>query len=210
MLTWSTPEAEPLYLKIADRAAAALADGSPAAAAQSACSLADAACAALPGPNHNDCGPGCGSCCVVNVDILEPEAAAIADFITTSMAPKQAAKLRLKIEKLQQRTMGLDHTERILSQQPCAFLDEAQSCSIHPARPLLCRSVSSANADDCRLALKMQAQGQHHPIASRIAQREIYEAAFCGLAAGLEQQGIDSGSGRLTDLILPYLTALRA
>jgi len=206
MLAWSTPEAEPLFLQVANRAAAALADGNPAAAAQSAQVLADSACAALPGPDRNACGPGCGSCCVINVDILQPEAAAIAAFITTSLSPMQVEQLRQRIEDLHDKTQGLNHTERIISHQPCAFLDEQQACSIHAARPLLCRSVSSANADDCRLALEMQAQGRQHPVACRIAQREIYEAAFCGLAEGMEQQGMDSSSGRLTDLIRPYLT----
>lgn len=205
MLSWYTPEAEPLYLQIADRAAAALADGNPAAAARSAQDLADAACAALDGPDQNACGPGCGSCCVVNVDILAPEAAAIADFIKTTMSPQNLEILRLKIAKLQRLTRGFNHTERIISHQPCAFLDDAQSCSIHPVRPLLCRSVSSTSADDCRLALEMQEQGRQHPISCRIAQRDIYEAAFCGLAAGMERQGLDSRSGRLTDLIQPLL-----
>jgi len=121
------------------------------------------------------------------------------------MSPQQIVTLQDTLNTLQRRTQGFSHTERIISHQPCAFLDEEQSCSIHPVRPLLCRSVSSTSADDCRRALEMQARGGHHPVSCRIAQRDIYEAAFCGLAEGMEQHDLDSSSGRLTDLILPYI-----
>lgn len=205
MLSWSTPEAEPLYLRIATLAAAELASGNTAAAARLAQSLADQVVNALEETDQSACAPGCGNCCVINVDILPPEAAVISAYLDETATPLAIEQLQRRLASLQQVTQGLDHTERIISQQPCAFLDENQSCIIHSVRPLLCRSVSSANAGDCRRALEMQASGQHYPIISRTSQREIYEAAFCGLAQGMETAGQDSTSGRLTELIRPHL-----
>jgi len=206
MLTWSTPEANAVYLEITKVAATELAATGFAAAARAAQILSDAACSSLTSPNHSACSPGCSTCCIVNVAILEPEAAAIAEYLRQTKTPSAIESLRQKIERLQQQTFGLDHLDRVIAACPCAFLDPSGCCSIHPSRPLLCRSISSTSADDCRQAMTLLAEGREHPITCHIAQREIYEAAFCGLANGMEQQGMDSSSHRLTDIILPYLT----
>ena len=59
---------------------------------------------------------------------------------------------------------GYYEEERIMARQPCAFLDGSGSCSIYPVRPLLCRSITSTDADACREALSMLALGENQPI----------------------------------------------
>jgi Fe-S-cluster containining protein len=202
---WSTPEANTLYKDVTLAAASSLAAAGLVAAARAAQELSDTACAGISSTAQSACAPGCSACCVINVSILEPEAAAIGDYLHQTLTAHELAALRNRVNDLKKQTFGLDHTDRVIAALSCAFLDDSGCCIIHPARPLLCRSISSTDASDCSKALERLVEGHEHPINCHIAQREIYEAAFCGLASGMEQHGLDSSSHRLTDIILPFL-----
>ena len=147
-----------------------------------------------------DCGPGCSSCCVVNVSTLLPEGIAIAGCVE-QLDKSQRTKVVARLEALWLEVRGLDDEDRIFLQRSCAFLDEQGCCGIYPQRPLLCRSVTSTSAQRCRDALAGKVLGEETSVLMHQFQQAIYESLFSGVAAGLEQCGLDGRSFQLSGLV---------
>ncbi len=147
-----------------------------------------------------DCGPGCGSCCIVNVAILFPEGLAIVRYLG---GLKKASRQQIgdKLEELWRAVRGLDDEERMFLRRSCAFLDEQGSCQIYPVRPLLCRSISSTDADSCRQALVDQVFGMESAVLMHLFQQQLYETLFAGIGRGLEKAGLDGRSWPLSGLV---------
>ncbi|PLX78705.1 MAG: YkgJ family cysteine cluster protein [Desulfuromonas sp.] len=145
------------------------------------------------------CEPGCGSCCEVNVAVLEPEVALIVHHLR---AERDASDLQLLAEKaatLASRVNGLDDEERLFLREKCIFLDRDGCCSIHPVRPLLCRSVTSTDPERCRDAIAMVALGETVQVMTHLDQQEFYQQAFVGLATAMKRHGLPSRSGNLCE-----------
>ena len=162
--------------------------------------------AELSDTRHVACAPGCAHCCAINVSVLPPEADAIAGFLQQSISSEALTVLCAKLDALYRHTRWLDDEERIMANHRCAFLDPAGCCMIYPVRPLLCRSLTSTNPDDCLTAKAMLAFGEYHQIISCQAQKEIFDAAFVGLGQALKICGLNDRSLRLTSAVLFRLT----
>ncbi len=146
------------------------------------------------------CGPGCGSCCVVNVSVLLPEGIAISRYLRR-FSKKAQRQLAERLETLWQRVRGLDDAERLAVQSQCAFLDEQGSCMVYPVRPLLCRSITSTDMDCCREALSVAVFDEEKPVLMYQYQQQLYESRFIALAEQLEAEGIDGRSFQLSGLV---------
>jgi hypothetical protein len=147
-----------------------------------------------------DCGPGCGSCCMVNVSTLLPEGLVISRFLhRQSGAVVELARHRL--EELWCAVRGLDDDERLFARRSCAFLDERGYCLIYPVRPLLCRSISSTSAQSCRDALNAKPLGEESVVLMYQYQQDLYETLFSGVADGVEACGLDGRSLQLAGLV---------
>ncbi len=146
------------------------------------------------------CKAGCGSCCVVNVSILLPEGLAIVGYIQ-GMAEDEQEKIKASLDDLWQVVRGLDEEDRLYLRRNCAFLDSDGCCRIYPVRPILCRSVSSVDPEQCRQALTAQVFGESSPLLMNLQQNNLYEGLFVGFANGLEQGGVDGNSFQLTGLV---------
>jgi Fe-S-cluster containining protein len=190
-------DAEQMVDVVARAAIPALSDGKFATAAVAAQELAEDQHERWSDSAHVACGPGCARCCVVNVSVLAPESEAVAEYLQQTLSSSALCALREKLNTLYTHTRWLDDEERIMANHRCAFLDSKGSCSVYPVRPLLCRSVNSINADDCHTSMSMLVLGEHHPIVSCLVQKEIFEAAFIGLAKALKTCGLDDRSFRL-------------
>lgn len=151
------------------------------------------------------CGPGCSSCCMVNVAVLLPEAIAIAWTVQRQLTPSRLTALRERLHALHIATCGLDDEERLFVRAPCAFLDPAGWCTIHRVRPLLCRSLTSVDANDCREAITGIALGDAPQILINLFQKSLLDAAYRGLADGLIDQGLDDRPFRLTSAVRLFL-----
>jgi Fe-S-cluster containining protein len=108
------------------------------------------------------CGPGCGACCRQMVPISEAEAFALRETVEEMPEERQAVvRQRFADAVAALRAGGVDidpdvmrlHTKEIRRQNglryfsqgiPCPFL-EAESCSIHPVRPIACREYLVTN-----------------------------------------------------------------
>lgn len=153
------------------------------------------------------CAAGCSHCCIMNVAVLAPEAAAIADHLQTTVSTRQRETIRRRLETLVAATRNLDEEERLALQHACAFLDEKGHCAIHRVRPLLCRRANSVDAGACRKALKIQEEGTLVPIVADLFHERLFEQAFLALARALDETGADSASGRLSEEVLVRLEA---
>ncbi len=150
--------------------------------------------------SHIDCGPGCSSCCVVNVSTLMPEGIAISHHLRQQLE-EQSAAAAARLDALWCAVRGLDDEDRLFLNRSCAFLDDRGCCGIYPQRPLLCRSVSSTSAQRCRDALAGKLMGEETSVLMHQFQQTVYEALFTGVAAGLEEKGLDGRSFQLTGLV---------
>lgn len=144
------------------------------------------------------CRAGCGSCCMLNVAVLFPEVVAIVDYVLKSWPPERLRTLIRRLDQLYRRVAGLDDEARLALREHCAFLDEEGLCSIYPVRPLICRSVTSTDAERCREALLEPWPGAARPVFMYLTQKHLMEAAFIGLGNALEETWFDARSGQLT------------
>ncbi|EAT14207.1 YkgJ family cysteine cluster protein [Desulfuromonas acetoxidans] len=156
------------------------------------------------------CRAGCGSCCRVNVAVLRPEAVNIADYLRKTRSMSALRELKQRMKALCVAISGLDDDERIAVRKNCVFLDEAGSCSIYPVRPLLCRSITSTSAADCRDALAMHVFGESKPVMMNLMQKNLMNVAFQGLASAMEDHGLDAHGQELTAAVLPVLVEREA
>ena len=147
-----------------------------------------------------DCGPGCSSCCVVNVSTLLPEGLSIAHYLRSG-GEKQKQQVEDRLNRLWNEIRGLDDEDRLFVRRSCAFLDENGCCGIYPVRPLLCRSVTSTDAKACCDALSGLLLGDETSVLMHQFQQSLYESLFKGVTDGLEEAGIDSRSYQLAGLI---------
>ncbi|PLX69375.1 MAG: hypothetical protein C0603_00155 [Denitrovibrio sp.] len=152
-----------------------------------------------------DCKEGCSTCCKVNVSILDFEAIIISDFLLKTLTNSELETLKIKMKLLVRDIQSLDEDERIMSNKPCAFLNKKGGCSIYPVRPLLCRSVTSADKQACKDAMTMIALGEEISIPMHARQKQIMDVTFKAVAKSMENQGLSSKSMELTKSVLTHL-----
>ena len=140
------------------------------------------------------CGPGCAACCVVNVSVLVPEAVAIAAYLQKNFP--ELSEIRERLDLLADRVRWMDDGERPRFRLACAFLDEQGCCMIHPVRPILCRSVSSTDADACHDALQ-----QGGAVLMNLPQKIFCTLLFTGLGNVLQNHGMDCRSLELSRMV---------
>jgi len=151
------------------------------------------------------CGPGCGACCVLNVAVLFPEAVAITRFLQRRFLLDEITALQTRLEELQRKTRWLDDEERIFLREPCAFLDNLGRCLIHAVRPLLCRSITSTDAQACHDAIAMVALQEAPIVEMDLFQKKLVDTVYCEFGWALECLGLDHRPMRLSSAVLALL-----
>lgn len=151
------------------------------------------------------CGPGCGTCCVLNVAVLIPEAVAISWFLQRRFSDEALGLLRDRLQALLTKTRWLDDEERLFLREPCAFLDEQGSCMIHVVRPLLCRAITSTDPQACRDEIAMVALNGAPSVEMNLFQKRLVDTVYCELGGALEYLGLDHRPRRLSAAVLALL-----
>lgn len=148
---------------------------------------------AIAGGAPSACGPGCAFCCHVHVEVTAPEVRAVVEHLERTRSRAELGELARRLAEQAARVRDLDDQHRWAQRLPCALLDEAGSCSIHPARPLRCRAFHAAEVEPCREAF---AGGEGEPVVPRALARAA-EAVEDGYAEALAGAGIAAGGLRL-------------
>jgi Fe-S-cluster containining protein len=153
------------------------------------------------------CGPGCAHCCVVNVAVLQPEAATIVAYLERKLSAGEFLALQQKIGEEYAALRWLDDEERIRWKQPCVLLDDAGCCSVYPVRPLLCRGMTSIDPETCRQAIDLVPMGDAPPVTVNLFQSFLFNQAFVALARAMENAGLENRSQEMTAAIKELMDA---
>lgn len=139
------------------------------------------------------CALGCATCCTVNVATLPLEGAAAAAFLRRRTRPAAMGGRAAELLRFHQEVRWQDDGERIRARIRCPLLDARGGCSIHPARPLACRALSSLDAGECLLALHQRGE-ESGPglVRMNLLQKALYDGALDALSEVLERRGLDA------------------
>ena len=159
------------------------------------------------------CRAGCPHCCVLNVTVLLPEAAAIAAWLDERLSPAEVAALVARLDRQRRLVRWMEDGERIRRQFRCPFLDSGGNCTIHPVRPLTCRGVTSLDRELCREALDPAEPDREAAVPMDMVNKLVMEEAFCAMGralavSGREPRGIELSAGVLAFLTRPELVGL--
>ena len=163
------------------------------------------------GGTPSACGPGCAACCTINVGTLAVEGATIAGFLRRRLGPEAVRGEARRLLEFHDRIRWLDDGERIRAGLSCPFLDGSRACTIHPVRPLACRSVSSLDAADCGRAIAARGEDDEEGGAVRmdLLQLSVHEAALASLARALAARGLDGRRRDVTGMAGVFLADSR-
>ena len=138
------------------------------------------------------CAPGCSSCCHLHaVFVTAPEALRLATHLRRARSASELARLRALVDRRANETRELSRAERGLARVPCPLLDEAGACSVHPARPLLCRGYTSCDKDACLRAFDAGDALASPP--GDLGAASAHLDAFAGVLLGAARSGRDAG-----------------
>ncbi|ANA39629.1 YkgJ family cysteine cluster protein [Geobacter anodireducens] len=173
---------------------------------------AEALLSARPNRGHDvriACGPGCMTCCIVNVSVLVPEAWTIAAWLRQRLGTGEADRLAERLAAAARAIRWLDDADRIRGAVTCPFLDGRGWCSIHPVRPLMCRALTSIDAAQCRRALESRTSDEDVALECNLFQKYLMEQAYRAVAAALERRGMDSAGRELVGTVARFLNEPR-
>ena len=133
-----------------------------------------------------------GWCCRgVKVEATVPEAVAVAAFLRDGRTADEQARIARDARDRADATRHLDASARWAAKTPCAFLDTASgACTIYAARPFVCRSHASFDADACESAAadpSAQATVPRHVVPAH-----VYDTAKTAVVTACEQAGLDA------------------
>ncbi len=77
---------------------------------------------------------------------------------------------------------------------------------IHVVRPLLCRSITSANAEKCHEAIALAALDGAPTVEMNLFYKNLAEVVYRAVAETLEELGLDHRPRRLTSAVLGLLS----
>lgn len=152
--------------------------------------LAEAARAAEPPALPIACGPRCPACCVSKVLVLAPEVLRLAAWLREHRSPQALAALLDRVRAADARTRGLSRIERAQAAVPCPLLDDQGSCSVHPARPIVCAAWTSLDAGACHRHFAAPSLEPAAPM--HAAGYEVANAVLAGLGWAAKERGLDA------------------
>ena len=138
------------------------------------------------------CKRGCIHCCSNQVSLSEAEALYLGFHLLETRSPERLLALQARTRGLVEALKGKSAREIGMERHlhPCLFLEEG-TCSVYPARPLVCRGWNSVNADMCmqsNLSGDALAPIENHPLPRLLA-----ESVQKGLLHGADGLGLEAG-----------------
>lgn len=152
------------------------------------------------------CAAGCAACCTVNVATQAVEGLVAAAWLAARLdGPGRAARAR-ELLAFHDRVRWLEDEDRIAAHEACPLLTEDGRCSIHPVRPLSCRSLSSLDPADCHRALEERvARDGGGEVRMNVLQHALYTDAVAELQAAAARAGLDARCRDVSGMIGIFL-----
>jgi Fe-S-cluster containining protein len=146
------------------------------------------------------CREGCAHCCYQPVEATIPEAILVAAHLADPEDPRRKALLA-RVDADASRTTS----ERRRPGRPCPLLVDNR-CSVYEDRPLMCRSVYAADAEECRAALEsVQAGGPELPIEQFVAAQYLVLSDQAGIRGICKDMGLQHDLVELTEAVAAIL-----
>lgn len=157
----------------------------------------DAMCEELDFQPPPACARGCIHCCFNQVSLTPPEALYLGMFVLERFGPERRAEVLRRAEGLLPLVRGRTRRELgdVRHLTPCVFLHQG-ACSVHPARPLVCRGWNSVDVAACKKSV--EARDPLMPIENHALQRELADAVGQGLLTASASLGLEAGYLLLT------------
>nr|AYM52967.1 hypothetical protein [Jahnella sp. MSr9139] len=152
--------------------------------------LSAAARAAEPPDAPIACAPGCPSCCITKVLVLAPEVLRLAAHLRATRSPDDLAALLERVRAADAVTRGLTRRQRAERGVPCPLLGPDGSCSVHPARPIVCAAWTSLDLAAC--TRHFAAPAAEPPAPLHAPGYEVANAVLAGLGWAAKERGLDA------------------
>ena len=137
------------------------------------------------------CKRGCSLCCHVQVEMLPPEAFALAAWLKRHRTAAELAQVGARLKANLARTRALGAEGRKRANLACALLGEDGACTAYAARPAQCRRFHSTDLAACEASFAHPEDDSMlspaHPLVAHNAQVVITVAQ-----QGLRERGLDA------------------
>jgi Fe-S-cluster containining protein len=147
-------------------------------------------------PHPVACQSGCDSCCYNQVELTPPEALLIGHHVERHFSAAEKALLLDHLARIMEiiKAMGPKESAVRRREIPCPLLRD-KTCSVYPARPLVCRAMHGLDRERCVDELRSGSLAGSQYYAHR---HEIALSVSAGLQAGCKAAGLQSGRLSLT------------
>ncbi|MDX2064796.1 MAG: YkgJ family cysteine cluster protein [Fimbriimonadaceae bacterium] len=95
-----------------------------------------------------DCKAGCWYCCQIRVHVTVPEVVRVARYVLDHFDTEEIRELVDRLHAYRAQLSGLDRAAYFETRLRCP-LNVAGACSVHPARPIVCRRYLSYDVNRC-------------------------------------------------------------
>ena len=147
-------------------------------------------------PHPVACQAGCDSCCYNQVELTPPEALLIGHHIAQQFSQAEKDLLLAHVARIIEiiKAMGPAESAARRREIPCPLLRN-RTCSVYPARPLVCRAMHGLDRERCVAELRTGSLAGSQYYAHR---HEIALSVSAGLKEGCKAAGLQSGTLNLT------------
>ena len=155
-------------------------------------------------PHPVACQEGCDSCCYNQVELTGPEALLIGHHIARHFSAAERELLLAHVARIMEiiKAMGLAEAAVRRREIPCPLLRN-RTCSVYPARPLVCRAMHALDRERCVTELRTGSLAGSQYYAHR---HEIALSVSAGLREGCKAAGLQSEPLNLVRALNDFFT----
>ncbi|MGY8770139.1 MAG: YkgJ family cysteine cluster protein [Pirellulales bacterium] len=154
------------------------------------------------GPNNAEraCFKGCPACCHSMISLTALETCGIAEWLRENLTNEKIASIRKHADENANQSSNLNDLQYSQAMLWCPLLDSQKSCSIYPARPIVCQAWNSLSLEACQDCYLANHAEKKIPIDSHAY--EVGQGIRSGMKQGLKALGLDGNSYELNSALV--------